>query len=155
MTIENSLRLSRNRLARMRRVKTESLKELYKSGELVRAYAQKKIREGAVSGPAHVASAPGDFPNADTHELDAGIDVRLNPSRLSVSVVSTAPYSAFLEFGTAKMAPRPFMVPSLKANRNRVVLGQVQAAQRTIRTFKGNPGRSLANYRDFTVDSDE
>ncbi len=155
MALSDSKRVHLNRLARMRRVKTESLKELYKAGEVVRAYAQKKIREGAISGPRHVPAPPGDFPNADTHELDLGIDVRINPSRLSASVVSTARYSAFLEFGTSKMAARPFMRPSLLANKNRVVLGQVQAVQRTIRTYKGNPGRSLANYQDFDVDSAE
>lgn len=149
MALSDSKRIHKNRLARMRNVKTESLKELYKGGEIVRAYAQKKIREGAVSGPGHIPSRPGEFPNANTHELDLGIDVRINPSRLSVSVVSTAPYSAFVELGTSKMAERPFMRPSLRANKNRLVLGQVQAVQRTIRTFKGSDVRTRANYEDF------
>lgn len=131
-------RIHRNRLARMRRVKTESLKELYAAGEVIREDIQNSIRAGAVSGPSHVPSAPGSPPNANTHRLDMSIDVRINPGRNSVSVVSMAPYSAFLEFGSSKMVERPFMRPGLRRNRNRIVYGQVAAVNRTIRVLKGS-----------------
>jgi HK97 gp10 family phage protein len=39
---------------------------------------------------------------------------------LRVEVSSNAPYSAALEYGTSKMAERPFMRPAVKAKRQRV-----------------------------------
>lgn len=130
--------IHRNRLRRMARIKDASIKRLAEAGELVRSDAQASIRAGAVSGAGHVPSAPGQPPNADTHQLDISIDVRINPSKRSVSVVSLAPYSAFLEFGTSRMAERPFMRPALRRNRNRIVYGQVQAVRDTVRVLKGS-----------------
>lgn len=143
------IRIHRNRLQRMRRATSDVYRSLYESGEVIRKDAADSIKAGAISGPLHVPSAPGEPPNADTHQLDMSIDVRVNPSKKSVSVVSLAPYSAFLEFGTSKMAARPFMRPALQRNRNRVVLGVVNAVNRSIRIFKTNPGRSRANYEDY------
>lgn len=128
----------RARLARMRRaLKNESLRQLYAAGELVRRTAADSIKEGAISGPGHVPSLPGDPPNADTHLLDLSIDVRINQSKKTVTVISLAPYSAFLEFGTSRILPRSFMRPALQANRNRLVYGQVKALQASVRVFKG------------------
>lgn len=143
------IRIHRNRLQRMRRATSDVYKSLYASGEVIRKDAADSIKAGAISGPLHVPSNPGEPPNADTHQLDMSIDVRVNASKKSVSVVSLAPYSAFLEFGTSKMAARPFMRPALERNRNRVVLGVVNAVNRSIRIFKTNPGRSRANYEDY------
>lgn len=142
------LRIHRNRLQRMRRAQSDVYKSLYASGEIIRRDAADSIKAGAISGPLHVPSAPGEPPNADTHQLDLSIDVRVNPGAKTVSVVSLAPYSAFLEFGTSKMAARPYMRPALERNRNRVVLGVVNAVNRAIRLYKTNPGRSLRNYLD-------
>lgn len=131
------LRIHRNRLARLRRIKTPALKALYEAGELVRADAAASIKEGAISGPGHVPSQPGQPPNADTHQLDLSIDTVLSPTRLSVIIQSRAPYSAALEFGTSKMAARPFLRPALRRHRNRLVRGFVEAVNDTVRVFKG------------------
>ena len=131
------LRIHRNRLARLRRIKTPALKALYEAGELVRADAAASIKEGAISGPGHIPSQPGQPPNADTHRLDLSIDTVLSPTKLSVSIISKAPYSAALEFGTSKMAARPFLRPALRRNRNRLVRGFVEAVNDTARVFKG------------------
>lgn len=125
------------RLRRMKQITEPSARELLKAGEAVRADAQASIRAGAVSGPAHVPSLPGQPPNADTHNLDLGIDVVLNPSKKSVRVISRAEYSAALEFGTSRMAARPFLRPALLRNRNRLVQGQVQAVREVVRVKKG------------------
>jgi HK97 gp10 family phage protein len=143
------IRIHRNRLQRMRRATSDVYRSLYESGEVVRKDAADSIKAGAISGPLHVPSDPGEPPNADTHQLDMSIDVRVNASKKSVSVTSEAPYSAFLEFGTSKIAARPFMRPALERNRNRIVLGVVNAVNRSIRIFKTNPGRSRANYEDY------
>ena len=131
------LRIHRNRLARLRRIKTPALKALYEAGELVRADAAASIKEGAISGPGHIPSQPGQPPNADTHQLDLSIDTVLSPTKLSVSIISKAPYSAALEFGTSKMAARPFLRPALRRHRNRLVRGFVEAVNDTVRVFKG------------------
>lgn len=155
MALSDSARVHRNRLARMRNVKTASLKKLYEAGEIIRKDAADSIKEGAISGPGHIPSAPGTPPNADTHELDKGIDVRIRSSRLTVDVVSTARYSAALEFGTSRMAARPFLRPALQRNRNRVVIGQVQAVNEVVRVYKSQGAFDRAAARYAARDDDE
>ena len=133
-----SAQVHRNRLKRMARIKDASIKALWDAGEVVRADAQASIRAGAVSGPAHVPSAPYTPPNANTHNLDLSIDVRINPSRKSVSVFARAPYAAALEFGHSTLIERPFLRPALRRNRNRIVYGQVQAVREVVRVLKGS-----------------
>lgn len=135
------------RLARMRRIKDESIKELFKAGELVRKDAQDSIRKGAISGAGHIPSAPGEPPNADTHNLDLSIDVRINPSKKSVTVFARAKYAAALELGTARIEARPFLRPALQRNKNRVVYGQVQAIRATTRVFKSDSAFAGARQR--------
>jgi hypothetical protein len=93
---------------------------LFGGGEEIKAYAQTKISEGAVSGVGHVPSAPGQFPKYDTGLLSSRIEVhQVAPLRVQVS--SNAPYAVALEVGTSKMAARPYMGPSANAKRKRVV----------------------------------
>ena len=93
---------------------------LFAAGNEVQVEAQLSITRGAVSGKGHVASKPGEAPNADTHFLADQIEtVQTGP--LVVEVTSKAPYSAALEFGTSKMAERPFMRPAVAKKRARVV----------------------------------
>lgn len=137
MTAVSGAKTHRNRLARMRRVKSPVMRALYEAGEVVRADAANSIKAGAISGPGHIPSLPGQPPNADTHHLDLNIDVRVNPGRLSVSVISLARYSAALEFGYANLIERPYMGPALRRNRNRIVFGVVQAVNGTVKVRKG------------------
>lgn len=95
-------------------------KALFAGGEMIKAAAARSITEGAVSGKNHVPSAPGEPPNEDTGTLRRNITVtQVGP--LHVRVASNAPYSAHLEFGTSKMAARPFMGPAARATRKEVV----------------------------------
>ncbi|TZG25582.1 HK97-gp10 family putative phage morphogenesis protein [Sphingomonas montanisoli] len=92
---------------------------LYVAGDLIATDAAISITAGAVSGKGHVASRPGEAPNADTHRLDRSIEtVLVGP--LHVQVSANAPYAAALEFGTSKVAERPFMRPSVAKNRDEV-----------------------------------
>ena len=59
----------------------------------------------------HQSSAKGQAPASDTGFLVSQIKVR-KKNRDEVVVESTAPYSAFLEFGTSQMGERPFMHPA-------------------------------------------
>ncbi|MET3710410.1 HK97 gp10 family phage protein [Sphingomonas trueperi] len=90
---------------------------LFAAGEEIEVAAALSITNGAVSGKGHVPSAPGEPPNADTHVLDRSIETnQVAPLRVEVS--ANAPYAVHLEFGTSKMAPRPFMAPALAAKRD-------------------------------------
>lgn len=117
---------------------------LFVAAQRVQVDAQISITEGAVSGKNHVPSLPGQPPNNDTAVLannieatqgrnlavgsvnaQGGIDQAeassLNPTEdLVAQVSSNAPYSAALEFGTSKMAARPFMGPALQKNKARI-----------------------------------
>jgi HK97 gp10 family phage protein len=93
---------------------------LFAGGEAIKAEAQHLITLNAVSGKNHVPSKPGEPPNEDTGTLRRGIVVtQVAPLRVRIS--STAPYSAFLEFGTSKMAARPFMGPAARAKKPEVI----------------------------------
>ena len=86
-------------------------KALFAAGQLIENEAGLSITRGAVSGKGHVASAPGESPNADTHRLDRSIETsRVSP--LEVKVTANSGYASALEFGTSKVAARPFMRPA-------------------------------------------
>lgn len=86
---------------------------VYAAADAVAADAAHSITEGSVSGANHVPSLPGEPPMADTGTLDRSIHVE-QIDDLSARVVADAPYAAALEFGTSKMAERPFMRPAAK-----------------------------------------
>lgn len=84
---------------------------LFAAGQRVQVEAQLSITRGAVSGAAHVPSRPGEPPNQDTGTLGNNIEtVQIRPDLVEVS--SNAPYSAPLEFGSSRIAARPFMRPA-------------------------------------------
>lgn len=121
-----------------RAIRNEADLQLWNFGEVVRIDAQESIRAGAISGPGHIPSLPGEPPNADTHNLDMSIDTRISPTRKSVIVFARARYAAALEMGTSKIEPRPYLRPALQRNRNRLVSGMVQAVQDTVRVYKSD-----------------
>lgn len=93
---------------------------LYAAGDLVAVEEARLITEGAVSGKGHVASAPGQPPNADTHDLDRSIEtVQVEPLRVEVQTNSR--HAVPLQFGTSKMAARPFADVALRRKRKEVM----------------------------------
>lgn len=98
---------------------------VFASTDIVKAEAQNLITSGSTSGKNHVASKPGEPPNADTRQLDKGI-VSRKTGPLTAEVRSQAPYSAALQFGadlklpqggTATLKPRPFMDVAVERRR--------------------------------------
>ena len=97
-------------------------------GQLIRAEAIKSIQTGAKSGVMyqmynprreHRASAPGQAPASDTGNLVSKIRVKQkNPN--TTQVESGADYSAFLEHGTSKMLPRPFLFPAFEKSKEKI-----------------------------------
>ena len=112
------------------RAKNEIEKALYVSGKKVEADAKLSILSGQKSGRiyrrrtvVHRASAPGEAPASDTGRLVNSINTYLNrlAGGLEAVVVAgrgLAKYAQMLEFGTRKIAPRPFMAPALEKNKS-------------------------------------
>ena len=76
-------------------------------------YAVTGIRGGAASGRVyggHVASAPGQYPASDTGRLVGSIGAEISPT--SATVGTNVEYGPYLEFGTSRMAARPWLLPS-------------------------------------------
>ena len=89
---------------------------LFAAGQEIEIEAALSITNAAVSGKGHVPSSPGQPPNADTHRLDRSIETgQVAPLRVEVS--ANAPYAVALEFGTSKMAERPYMRPAVAKKR--------------------------------------
>lgn len=111
---------------------------LFAGGNMIQTEAQLSITRGAVSGKGHVPSRPGEPPNQDTGVLANNIEtVQVGP--LKVEVSSNAPYAAALEFGTSKMAERPYMRPAVAAKRDEVTELVRRAVSSAIRTALQSP----------------
>ena len=71
----------------------------------------------------HTASAPNQPPASDTgflvSQITMNVDVKTNGTVVG-QIISAAPYSAALEFGTTQMTERPFMQPALEKNRRKI-----------------------------------
>lgn len=93
-------------------------KALLKSALIVERYAKENMTE---NGP----SSPGEFPAVDTGRLRASIThrVEFDAGESAAFVGTNIEYAKALEFGEASrhLAPRPFMRPSLEANRKEIV----------------------------------
>lgn len=66
----------------------------------------------------HIASKPGDPPNTDTGALVRSINVEIRPDATYVG--TSIKYAPYLEFGTARMAERPWLNPALENNKARI-----------------------------------
>ena len=66
------------------------------------------------------ASAPGEVPHYRSQDLARSITSELDASGLicRVGPAHTVKYGVFLELGTARMEPRPFLRPALLRNRS-------------------------------------
>lgn len=64
---------------------------------------------------AHQASAPGQYPASDTGRLASNVRFELPQGGNMVGRVGTnIQYGAYLEFGTSRMAARPWLLPSFE-----------------------------------------
>lgn len=90
----------------------------------VHAAAVKRIQSGPASGMiyekhdprrTHKASAPGQPPMSDTGRLAGSIEVKV--SGMEAQVFTPVDYGRTLEFGTNRVAARPWLFPSVEENR--------------------------------------
>lgn len=63
----------------------------------------------------HRASAPGEYPMTDTGQLQSNIGIVLpTPGRIEGKVGTDIMHGRYLEFGTSKMAARPWLLRSFE-----------------------------------------
>lgn len=86
-------------------------------------------------GRAHVASAPGEAPAIDTGNLTNSLQVkRLSATQQSAesACFTNAEYAAMLEYGTRRMAGRPFLRPAMDEGKAEIEAVIVVTLQRAI-----------------------
>ena len=118
--------------------------EIVKGGaQLIRGEAIKSIQTGAKSGVMyqmynprreHRASAPGQAPASDTGNLVSKIIVKQKSKNIT-NVESNADYSAYLEYGTSKMQPRPFMLPAFEKSKKPILNAVFNRVKRKIEEY--------------------
>ena len=134
----------KNAMAKLKNLEKDlepHFREVVKGGaQLIRGEAIKSIQSGAKSGivyekynprRTHRASAPGQAPASDTGNLVSKIIVRQD-GQDKTNVESNANYSAFLEYGTSKMEPRPFMFPAFEKSKKPIINATFNRVKRKI-----------------------
>ena len=99
-------------------------------GQLIRTEAIRSIQQGAKTGK---TSAPGEAPASDTGFLVSNI--RVKAEKDVVQVRSEASYSKFLEYGTSKMLPRPFMFPASEKSKPKIAEVLFQKIKQSLEKF--------------------
>ena len=92
------------------------------AADAVRAEAFQSISRGSVSGAGHVPSKPGEPPLRDSGNLQSKMQVK-RTGLLSAEIRSEAEYASALEFGSSKVAARPYLRPA----RDKVAAGAIKA----------------------------
>lgn len=120
-------------------LRQEVVKRLDESAQLVQQTAQANI-----ATPYPPPSLPGEFPHLRSADLQASVQYVVDNGRLIAVIGSKLPkkYGLYLEIGTRKMAPRPWLRPSLAA-----CIPQIQ--QIFGRTLNGASG----SFRDVSTRS--
>lgn len=65
----------------------------------------------------HTASAPGAMPAVDTGALRASMQHEIARGKYTGTYYTAMEYAPYLEYGTTKMQPRPFMTPAAERAR--------------------------------------
>lgn len=103
------------------------MRGMAQGAELVRNEAIRLIQDTPKTGRiyqrrgvAHRASAPGEPPASDTGRLVNSITTSLNDADLTFGISFGTEYALMLEYGTARMQPRPYARPALENTRDAV-----------------------------------
>lgn len=93
-------------------VRNEILRLILETAKSGRIYTRRGVQ--------HQASAPGEAPASDQGTLVREITVEVDIANVAARVNSGAAHSAYLEFGTPTMEPRPHMRQALINKRDEV-----------------------------------
>lgn len=104
---------------------------------LLEGIIKKKISRGgrsgnpySVGGKSAQRSAPGEPPKSDTGRLVNSI--RHTHSFLTATVGTEVNYAGYLEYGTSKMAARPYLEPTLEENEDTIEKMIIDAMQKAM-----------------------
>lgn len=107
-------------------VADEINKAAFASAQKIASEAKRSLNDGNKSGRlytrrsvSHRASAPGEAPATDTGRLVNSIVATFKGAGEAFTIAGRglAKYAPLLEFGTSKIAPRPFMLPALEKSK--------------------------------------
>jgi HK97 gp10 family phage protein len=79
----------------------------------------KSGRQYFINGARHTASAPGQPPANVTGALVKSIKVNKERNKSVIKIEKN--YAVFLEFGTSKMRPRPFIIPAFMKTKQWII----------------------------------
>lgn len=106
------------------------LDHVARAGEETAAWAVETIANGtAERARARISSgagssAPGSYPKSKSGRLERSMSVVLTQAKRTTAIVGTAQlHGRFLELGTAKMQPRPWLMPSFEDARDDALSG--------------------------------
>ena len=108
------VRTNPNRNA-MKIVRTELSAQMHTIGKSVEQTAKNSMRDG---GTPHVPSSPGEPPRIDTKKLHDSITTETQQDgnhSIQTRVGTNVDYGRYLELGTRKILPRPWLRPALNA----------------------------------------
>jgi HK97 gp10 family phage protein len=126
--------LRKGLLASAKHVEAKAKKSIASGGKTGRIYNRRKSggfigsavsfssgraeKEGSFRDGYHRASAPGEAPASDTGRLINSINASMDSTQADSAIVvagsGIVKYAAMLEFGTTKIAARPFFFPALE-----------------------------------------
>ena len=102
-----------------------------RSTMFVEASVQKSIKQKGTGRtynraglPPHIASKAGSPPATDLGFLGQNITIDVSRKKngsVVGQIISSAPYSKSLEYGTVNMQPRPFMQPALRKSKKKIL----------------------------------
>lgn len=101
-------------LVSVQHVKNEAQQSIQRHGSSGKTYTLYNPKR------THIASAPNNPPNTDTGFLASNIHTQVNRILNEGLVASRAKYSSFLEYGTSKMQPRPFLRRALEETQPKI-----------------------------------
>jgi hypothetical protein len=107
---------------------------------MVQAESRRSIQRGPKTGRrykksknvTHIASAPGQPPATDTGRLVSGVLISAEQGGYAVRVGTNIKYGKDLEYGTRKMAARPWLFPALKNNGDKLLRSIRLAVKRAL-----------------------
>lgn len=108
------------------RVRTAALRGIINGAEMVRDEAIRSMTMDPKTGRKYPgnprqSSAPGESPARQTGNLIATMDIQVDAPNLNAAAVARASYASALEFGTERIAPRPFLRAALAKMRPQIV----------------------------------
>lgn len=89
---------------------------VYEGADTIRKEAFRLVSAGSVEGKNHVRSKPGEAPNREHGDLQAGMK-SLKTGPVTAEFRSESDHAMPLEFGTSKMAARPNVRPARDTKR--------------------------------------